>query len=251
MRRNRKPRVVWLPPDPNNRVGTDLVNINPDSTSIGQTTITVANNYIPGESSGKAIPLVADLGEAEQYVPGTGAPGAPTLSDMYNSGYRLRRICGHLFCGMVQNVGIQPGSGGTGNIMVTASFQVCRVDTSGLAVDVQAQNPDTMVNQDNPWIWRRSWLLTNFVYVDSQGGVAKLYLGETTNIGSSIREGSFVDQKTARIVGPDERLFMNLVCTVLDGDGGSGLDNNIIFNWNLRVLGSLKSNLGNRRNSSR
>lgn len=74
--------------------------------------------------------------------------------------------------------------------------------------------------------------------------------GSVSNLGLSVREGTFVDQKTARIVGPDERLFMNVQVTTLNGSGGVDLTGIQLY-WNLRFVASLKTNLGNRRNASR
>lgn len=244
MRRTRKPRVVWLPPDPFNSLGHDGAITDITSSSIRHIEVHGLGPLATGDSIGTTFPLVGDGGNAENTIIG-GPPTygtTQTLSDMFNSGYRLRRVCGHIFCRLP---GRPIGQGGFfGNVIVTAAMQVMRVDSSGLPVDTQAANPATYVNQDNPWIWRRSWMLTNFASnpIDAAGG--------QTNLGLSVREGTFVDQKTARIIGPDERLFMCLSCT-MGFSQSEALDDFVVFDFDLRVLASLKSNLGNRRNASR
>lgn len=238
MRSRRKQRVVWLPPDPNNRIAQQGP-VGPTFNSLGTAEIITAQN--PGDFAGTAFPVAGDIGNADNFV----MDGAHSLSDLFNSGYRLRRICGQLFvcCRQRQYQDVLSAT----NWLVTAAFQVMRVDTTGNPVDAQAAAPDILVNQDNPWIWRRSWLMTNFGAFTP--GPDDPY-GSVSNLGLSVREGTFVDQKTARIVGPDERLFMNVQVTTLNGSGGVDLTGIQLY-WNLRFVASLKTNLGNRRNASR
>lgn len=249
MRRTRKPRVVWLPPDPFNSLGTDpntaIANVN--ASSIRHIEIHLLGPAGTGTSFGAAVPIVGDGGNAENTIIGLPSPSGPqyavqTLSDMFNSGYRLRRICGHIFARMPQR---PVGQGGVaGDVFLTASFQVMRVDSNGNPVDVEAANPTTYVNQDNPWIWRRTWCLSNFANPFIIQG------GAVSNLGLSVREGTFIDQKTARVVGPDERLFLCLSATMTSGNDAT-LDDFIVVDLDIRVLASLKTNLGNRRNASR
>lgn len=248
MRRTRKQRVVWLPPDPFNKIGIGGQSpANTDSASITQVTLLHGAGQQTGNFTGKAIPLIADLGNAEAFVPGTGVAGAPSLSDMYNSGYRLRRIAG-FFSAALQQTGGGQNPNDAGSCMLTAAMIVMRVDASGLPVNAQAAPPDTMINQDNPWIWRRSWCFTNFATQIGQ----ILPQGSSNTFGAgSMKEGSFIDQKTARVVSNDERLFMCLQLTQLDGNDAGTADLGLVINWNLRFLASLRNNLGNRRNASR
>lgn len=240
--RRRKTRVVWLPPDPNNRVNQTLGGVvtQPDQSAQGYYSIHSIGAKNQGDFDGAAIALVGDLGNAEGNIIGA-AGDSPSLSDLFNSGYHLKRVCGHIFCTTTQ----LDGGGWSGSCMATAGLQVMRVDNSGVPVNVTAAQPDTYQNQDNPWIWRRSWMLTNF---GSATGI-RLPWGLSNNIGGSLREGSFVDQKTARIIGIDERLFLCMSVTAMQDE--VAVDTFTSFCWNLRFLGSLKNNVGNRRNASR
>jgi len=66
-------------------------------------------------------------------------------------------------------------------------------------------------------------------------------------------DGPHVDQKTARIVGPEERLYLDVTATVLSQV--SSTTNEVPFTLacitDLRILGTLRTNAGNRRNASR
>lgn len=256
MRRRSKPRVVWLPLDSNNRVGPPqgrTINAPTDpSLKFNHIDIFQTTTINEGDQYGTAIALVGDNTNAENFVIGnTNSPGS-SFSDLFNSGYRLRRIVGQI--AVVMEQGEPPAGAGVGvlrgSICVTAAFQVMRVDNSGLPVDAQAANTMAYNTTENPWIWRRSWFLTNF---GSTRGVV-WPVGSSNNFGAgSVREGVFVDQKTARIVGPDQRLFLCVTATMLDTtdiDGGT-VDTQIGVYHDLRILASLKTSVGNRRNSSR
>lgn len=246
-RTRRRPKVVWLPPDPYNRVGTAQGAItDTNAPSIGKVFIEPSGTVSEGSQYGTTVPLVGDGTNSQGFIIGVQGANPNSLSDLFNSGYRLRRIVGNIFCGRVQRSGFEYQ---VNNWMLTAAFQVMRVDQSGLPVDTPAANPDTYVNQENPWIWRRSWILTNFG-VDPLG--PRIPMGSSNNFGGgSVKEGTFVDAKTARIIGPDERLFMNFVVTSMDQTTWEGVDDTIEILWNLRVVASLRSNIGNRRNASR
>lgn len=244
MRRRSKPRVVWLPPDPYGRLAIDTPLTSGDQTAIGYHTFHALSSKDPGDYEGAAIALTGDGGNANTRIIGLSPPeGGTSFADLFNSGYRLRRICGSIFCTTSQD-----GQNGiAGSVYITAAFQVMRVDASGLPVDVTAAQPDTYENQENPWIWRRTWVITNEA---SNLGLQKpLGLRNNASYGS-VREGTHVDQKTSRIIGVDERLFMCVTVTY-DSSQDQSLDCFHTIAWNLRFLASLKSNVGNRRNSSR
>lgn len=242
MRRRTRPRVVWLPPDGSNRTVNGGIISAPDETGLGSTSLVLQGDFPRGAFVGAAIALVGDNSNAENYIIGQGQQPM-TLSDLFNSGYRLRRVCGQIFTCISQTS--DANAGYSGSLLATAAFQVMRVDGAGIPVDATAAGPDIYANAENPWIWRRTWALTNFA--SATGTVFPL--GLSNNSAGSVREGAFCDQKTARIVGPDERLFLCLQVTVLADQ--IAIDTAVPFHWNLRVLASLKTNLGNRRNASR
>lgn len=248
--KHRRPKVVWLTPDPYNRVQQGG-----QGGPIGDVANPIIGKYSfqapvsgPGVYTGLAAAVVGDKGLEDNSIIGID-DSSKTFSDMYNSGYRLRRVVGQ--CGpTLQQLDtadvLQPT-----NYLFTAALQVMRVTSAGVPANGEQAAPDTYQGAENPWIWRRSWLLTNYPQ-SQQTGETTLGIITAWNGGLSIREGTFIDQKTVRIVSQDERLFWCLQCTSLDGSAaGAGPGVTASFFTNVRVLASLKQNVGNRGNSAR
>lgn len=260
--RRRKPRVVWLPPDPYNRIefynqaGQPITG--PDQLAIGWTKVNMPSGG-PGATQVSIVPLVADLPAAQDAVIGLGnfsaitAKPAYTLADMYDSGYRLRRIVGKLAWCQEQSSVDPQGSIPACNFMLTAGIIVLKSSNTGNPNDPAEGSPDFIQSQENPWVWRRSWVTTNYSQVTANGGTNNQTWGNISseNGAYNVREGGFIDQKTARVLNQDERLFMALQYSPIDGDASSLPGVGVQVVWNLRFLASLKSNIGNRRNASR
>lgn len=244
--RKRKPRVVWLPPDPANAVVP-----NEDTTGwLG--TINGGPNQAALEISGSAttvnveIPVVIDAPR----------PETESLSDIEDSGYRLRRIVGKIFC-------LGDTLDQTSDIIVIgiiAGLIVRRTDQLGVSLASQVglnQNscsPSERENWQDPWIWRRSWVLANpSLFTSVAAGLPDNIAWTNFMHGPSAADGPHIDQKTARIIGPEERLFLNLSATVLLGGGDPQNDetNRTLVFTELRVLASMRTSSGNRRNASR
>lgn len=232
------PRVVWLPTNDNKPAeeleGT-VWNIVPNLTVTGATPIV---NVEQG--------IVLDVPRD---------PSVESLSDVENSGYRLRRIVGKIF---VIGDTLDDASG-IQAIGVTAGLIVRRVDSLGtslaaqVGIDQSECNPSLHINEMDPWIWRRSWLLLNPVLFTAAAGPELDIPAPWNNIqcGSAL-DGPHVDQKTARVVGPEERLFLDVSVTALIGaDGVSEIPNDTLCFYEFRILGSMKTSSGNRRNASR
>lgn len=235
MRKRNKPRVVWLPPDTTFAIGND----NPRS---GITRTIIDADSGPGRTTGE-ITLVADK-DLNSTVP------ASSLSDVENSGYRIRRIVGKcwIFCDQVQDA--VPAAW-----VVTAGIIVRRVDQRGISLAVLAPelvadqefSPQDAGNWSDPWIWRRSWVFGNF-----QSTTRGTFPGLSTDntIQSSVMDGPHIDAKTARLVGPEERLCLDVSVTpVIPGAPGILTGFNVLTD--IRVLGSMRTSTGNRRNASR
>lgn len=241
--RKRKPRVVWLPTTPANSVDNAGV-------STWSTFNFAVNAGTGAAGSGVEIPIVLDGTQSDPLNINS------SLSDIENSGYRLRRIVGGVWIFIAQN------NTATEDIFgVTAGFMVRRVDATGGSLASSAGfsefDCDDVDNSMDPWIWRRSWILSN----GPTGGTSLppnadelasiVHRGPSFNYGpasGNAFEGAHVDQKTARIVGPEERLFLDVSCIALNS---SGANTSIVGFTNLRVLGSMRVSAGNRRNASR
>lgn len=250
MRRRTKPRVVWLPQTNANSLGA--------GTQVYQLGVITATGAT-GDSTTLEIPLVLDNQQEAFDV------NSPSLSDIENSGYRLRRVVGKLWCECAnQNIvdggaTLQPAS-----CIVTAGIIVRRADsTTGGSFAAAAGgekdiNTGFVQNTGDPWIWRRSWTLGN-------NSALQLLAGTTPNIDSrqnfpttnfteyagGVSDGAHVDQKTARIVSSEERLFLDVSVTTLGEAPGQVGTITVAFWTDFRILGSLRTTTGNRRNASR
>lgn len=230
MRRS-KPKVVWLPPD---QTGAP-----PNNPETGYQVVTVETTADGGGVIGIGeLPIVIDAPPDQTIA---------SLSDMENSSYRLRRIVGKIFIfgdAFDEESGIEV-------LIVTAALIVRRVSDGGSSLASQADNqqirPANAINWPDPWIWRRSWLLGNQQTAPGPGPLlpfSNLELG-------SVSDGPHVDQKTARIIGPEERLFLDISTTPIIGPGQGELSHTVTVVTDLRVLATMKTSQGNRRNSSR
>lgn len=236
MRRRSKPRVVWLP-------GTNANSLGGFNSSTWQLTSTTVGVGTAGQTDTIEIPVTQDGAGSDPLDTNS------TLADIESSGYRLRRIVGKIYC-FIANTGA-PTSALFG---VTAGFMVRKVNANGpedgTSMAFQAGsgniNPASISTSGDPWIWRRAWMLGN-------NGTSGTTFGDTPaqNFGAQYPgplEGPHVDQKTARIVGPDDRLYLDFnVTRIFDND----VETSLVVVTDLRVLASMRPTIGNRRNATR
>jgi len=230
----RKPRVAWLP------VFGDAQDPL-DEKSIGIRFALTLSSGIEVD----AVPLTWDgsrSSEAEQIAGGD----FDSLADFVNgNAYRLRRIVGKFFCSF--------GTIGTSNVQcaqVAAGLIVCRTDSNGNVVtDLNTTNPLAQDSADDPWIWRRTWLLSHPGY---DYNVPFARFPATNTAYGSVADGPHIDQKTARVIGPDERLVAMFAARALQTTGAAAPTATVISGYlDYRLLGSMRTNVGNRRNASR
>jgi len=245
MARRRAPRVVWLPPTNSHSLG---------SGSSGYQIFGVDVGGPIGEFSVGEIPLTIDA-QSDPLDPAT------SLADVENAGYRLRRIVGKIFVSMVQNGDPAVQELIPRVLAVTAGIIVRRTEeTTGQSLVQQSGQflelaaPSEIRNYGDPWIWRRTWLLYNNAF-DIGDNISWNDQGPTNNytFGSGgVMDGPHVDAKTARIVGPEERLFLDVSATILSPpvQGGQEIAQ-VLCLTDLRILATMRNNVGNRRNASR
>jgi len=240
-RRTRRPRVVWATPTDEFALDGQVNSLSTYSTFVHDL---VAVN--PGVHTGSIVPVIKDK-SADPIEP------TNTLADLYNSGYRLRRIVGKIWLAAEQSGEATPPAA-----ICTAGFMILRTDALGepLNVDTDAYFPNIIDTAPDPWIWRRSWIVAN--HTSSRGSTGGFETPSVARVGGPNNnygvggnmDGPHVDAKTARIVGPDERLF--LICsTTAIASGNADIPLTVQWLTDLRVLLSLKTNLGNRNNASR
>lgn len=242
LRKRRKPKVVWLPTDNTARAVPGGINTVPGGTSNGLVSIRPPAGT-PGTVASAVVPVLNDN-------PFFGTPAGASLSDIYNSGYRLRRLVGKIFVSLDQTQSASPTN--IDSVIVTVGFIILRVNAGGAPQNIVPNIYATNVvdNIDAPWIWRRTWILSNFVTAlvttSSTGGSA--YPENNATYGS-VADGPHLDQKTARRVSHEARLFMVVSTMLMNTTTLSDLTVRVFSD--VRVLGTLFNNAGNRGNSQR
>lgn len=243
--RRRKPRVVWLPPDLNNRVGVAPV----------VASLPTQSAHFINAQTGPALGLnpdvqvtavVKDVDAGDDFL--TSVPS--TLSDITNSGYRLRRLVGKINVLCAQDVAADPLDPTL--YQVTAGFIVLRVRAGDTPLDTfGSYDPSAIGSSMDPWIWRRSWIIGDQAGAATINRNTRAPRSNFENYSGGNSDGPHLDQKTARLVGPEERLFF--VCSVqgLDGDPQAPNPGLILVVGDVRVLASMRTSMGNRRNASR
>lgn len=250
-RTRRRPKVVWLPIDITNRM-REAGPAPLGSASAGFQIGLVVSPTSPSLGGGgqTLLPVVKD---EPQIITGL----TETLSDLEGSAYRLRRIVGKIFVQPAQISTLQNANNAT-SWMVTAGFIILRVDVNGapMAGNANEYDPQSLDSTRDPWIWRRSWAVSDQQQIASLNAAspdAKQLIYPSSNIngyGGGVLDGPHVDAKTARVVADEERLFLVFGAVALDGSS-QGDDSVINIFGEVRVLASMRTQSGNRRNASR
>lgn len=242
--RRRGPRVVWLPVDINNRLGAPSpATTFLDSAHFSFSLTGVASGVNP---STDAIPLVKDSESTSAQL-----DVDATLADIASSGYRLRRIVGKVVVLIAQGVAVQPEDPSL--YQVTVGIIVLKVDVQGVnpASPVTGYSPEILNSVSDPWVWRRSWVLQDQEGAATVGSLLRAPRSNIENYSGGNSDASHLDQKTARNVGSEERLFLVGTCRGLDGQPQAVNPGAVSIVGDLRMLGTMRANLGNRGNSSR
>lgn len=241
MRRRRRRRLVnWLPVQPAD-----------DSTS-GLTHFAGAHD---GTATGAPVTdQITSLHTVVRDIPAETLAGLnfQSLADYEQSGYMLQRIVGKVHGALTQYDDQQNPP--VAAVLVTCGFMILRVDTAnGLALQAATPNKYATTTVDNtrdPWIARRSWLVSNdLTSSTSTADNGWLYMPRSTaDYGAGVFDGTHFDIKGKRRVGPEERLyFVMTTCPVYPTNAGS-------WHWRwvheFRVLAS-PLRMSNRRNASR
>lgn len=237
----RKPRVVWLPTFGNTSFGEDG-----GAAQAGGMVFGVGLNDTIGIAFDAAA-LTWDGNNSPSAAQGFGSTSESLADFTQGSSYRLRRIVGKFWCGATTN-------GIATNVMaiqVAFGFIIGRADPNGdLQTDFQNVNPLFQDSMDDPWIWRRSWLIAPAPYDTANRWGAIPF----TNIEyGSVADGPHIDQKTARVVGPEERLVGIMAARVFETVDHAAIIGapEVSGYLDYRLLASMRSNVGNRRNASR
>jgi len=272
--RRRRSRPLWFPP-----LGSTFT-IGDTTLTTGLVTFQVAVDQNGGLIEAE-IPLTFDFGQEAILADATSGAQIPSLADLQGSSWRLRRVVGGFFAAFhVPDTGVLDAAQTCyPSAMCAAGLMVRKVDEFG--------QPRTNVNvldrddYDDPWLWRRSWVLgqdtrwqkkqevradnsivnvnTDFWAGPASAAPAGLDVfaaysrfPNTTAHYATAAGGHVIDQKTNRLIGPEDRLIMHIATKGLPigGDDNFVTDAKVIGVFDLRYLGFLARST-NRRNASR
>lgn len=248
MARRNRPRVVWLPQDTGASVRSTA------SDALGVLSVYQEFNIeVAGDAGFVAVAEIPLTDDGPPTAAGLGT--TPTLADLFQSGYRLRRIVGKIFVAQRQQAESETAPF---LVAVTAGIIVRRVNENGISFGQaigleQNVSPGDIEQASDPWVWRRTWMMHDNTANTAQGLLPD---GPTSNYfgyGAGLADGPHIDAKTARIVSQEERLFLDVSSTiVIPGDAlpqGIAASTHVITD--LRLLVSMRTTSGNRRNASR
>lgn len=267
-RRRRKAKVVWLP-----NTGTLLggngagLDASEQSAAIAFTQGLSFTQNSP--TATVETPMVLDQDpDADQTGLTLAQRQLKGLTDEQTIGYRLRRIVGSFYCG------VRATTAGAGScpsaVLVQAGIIVRRVDPdTGLSIALgtgtKMLEPGNLENNADPWIWRKDWLLgpiNNLLAAGTstllpapdagdQFSVFANCLPPINHAVTGVNGSPTVDQKTARRIGPEERLFLDVTASIFNDPTQAGQSVELMVVFPYRALATLGLNSGNRRNASR
>jgi len=267
-RRRRRSRLSWFPP-----IGTPFA-IDGQNRETGLVTFRV-DALASGDFNFIEFPLTFDSSQERLLEPVLNV--TMSLSDLMNTGWRCRRVVGKIHAAFF------PGNLPDTNAFegLTDAVPAC-VFSAGLMVrkvgadnDVLAQNVNLLDRDDydDPWIWRRTWVLgQNFRHQLTSGAPLSSAAEFSTIVGArtnqnqvgfaffpqsnahygSVMDGPHVDAKTNRIIGPEDRLFLHFATKAMpiQPQVQYATDSSVVGVYDLRLLGSIQK-ATNRRNASR
>lgn len=199
--------------------------------------------------------------------------GNETLHDLVTGNeWRLRRIVGKFFASFstplyAETADVRPWPAAE----VGFGYIVLKTDEEGNPLtDINEVNPLVMESVDDPWIFRRKWIIKNGLvndYLVTQSGttnkdywhlnnVSRHYPGSTAEYGS-VADGPHIDQKTNRRISRQERLFAMVATRAFNptgvdvSDWTDYYDPTVYYSLDHRFFGGLSFARGNRRNASR
>lgn len=257
-RGRRRPRVVWLPV-----LGQTLATgTEPWLQSVGGTDfklIVPTNGNISWESTPVTFDYTEDASDNQDPIQGA---LSKTLQDLVSGNeYRLRRIVGkcHAYAYTEsQELSAWP------HVEFAAGFIVVRTDDEGTpTTDFDFVNPLQQDSMEDPWIWRRKWVLSLGNYTDT---TVQNYVYQSTAFNGfprstafygSVADGPHIDQKTARVIHRSERLWFVKAARIFNPMGIADIEASyaapvVAGICDTRLLASMRAtSSGNRGNASR
>lgn len=252
--RRRRPRVAWFPTFGGARIPEAQSSPFPGI----EFELDVDTSLPNGDVFVDAVPLTFDT--SQSAVEAQGSPTDKTLRDIVQGNeWRLRRIVGKCF---LNCAGYTQGDTVATLADVALGFIVCKTYDDGVPItDFTEVNPLSQESMEDPWIWRRRWLLSangdlvNTAQLTADVTNNAAYWGyPASNVRyGSVLDGPHIDAKSNRTIHRSERLFAVLAARKFNNGGAINYRDFVVRGLlDYRLLGSLKSQqYGNRGNMAR
>jgi len=180
-------------------------------------------------------------------------------------------MVGHVFATyVITGTGAgDPQAGQPPGALISVGAMVANVDSGGSPTNAVNINPIERDEYTDPWIWRKVWVLGQGMHMTREGpGLANLAgfrpsAGAQTDVNGSfaqfplsntesgtMADSPYVDQKTNRVIGPEQRLILFFGSKALPIQGVNAVDAAVAGYLEFRLLGSLQR-ASNRRNAAR
>jgi len=196
--------------------------------------------------------LVPDFSSENTADATTGDAFVSTLRDrVEGQDWLLKRLVGKIF--VQNNQVLTSETEGWPYALVKAGFFVARADDDNQGVCSLAAteaSPWGIQNVMNPWIWQRSWMLSNPGWGDASVGNSAGWPGRApcTNYGgygSGVMDGPHIDSRVARRITKEHRLWFAITALGWAATGNPNVDvgaqaANISYTLDLRVLGAMR-----------
>lgn len=188
-----------------------------------------------------ALPLIPD----QTSMPDTTSSDLFTLRDMVEGQTCIiDRVVGKVVWSMEQFVpaGEPPADTTTNLAVCCTALCVLPVDENGSpSVSSEEFDPLLVNNSQQPWLWRRTWVLANnAAFGGSSIGDAFFSAPACNEFFASRDDGPHLDTKgTKRAIRREERLFIVHSARALDTLGDDGENGQLIAIYDVRVIGHL------------
>lgn len=266
-RRRRKPRVQWLP-----NTGTDL-NATPALLVRENSSAIITNQIITFNLASPTtvieVPMILDQAPAAgSSGVGMAAYQLRALDDETTLSYRLRRIYGSFYIVASANT----GNAGDCPAAIAAEVGIIVRRTSpelgtALAPGVADTDPGNLDDNEDPWLWRKNFLLGPIQDITIAGTSTLLpapdagddwrfaanALPRSNLFHTGPHQNPTVDVRSNRRVSSEERLFLDVGLTRLPSAVPPQQSQTVAIDiyFPYRALGTLSVAGTNRRNASR
>jgi len=225
MRRRRRNRSTWFP---------ILPTFEGDGGGIGWTFYEYDDTIDGGSvnSPASATALVADQGIEE----GSQTNDFSTLRDLVEG---QTWLCERVVGKIVPRLDAQSGGGGAPVVIACAALAVLPADQASGAPELVNDDYQPLAAQNayQPWLWRRTWLLSNPAINETN---AAGFLPTSAAGYGSVLDGPHLDTKGGkRVIQREQRLYLVTQCAVSNLAAGGLNDTTVTWNYDLRVLGRM------------